>query len=158
MMGALLDRLAMALASGASRRTAVGGFLAGMAASAPWTEAAKNKRKRRRKRKNRAQKERRRAIARYLDYCQSWCDARFDGNPTDIQSCISAAEEGKGPCYSAAEQGPGHFCLRVKKCGKRKYCCPEVPDGGPVTEGACCRKGAICAFINGTFTGDLCVD
>ncbi|MDF3040683.1 MAG: hypothetical protein K0Q71_3389 [Thermomicrobiales bacterium] len=154
-MGVLLDRLAMALASGASRRTAVGGFLAGMAAAAPWTEAAKSKKKRRRQRK----KQRRRAIARYVDYCQSWCDERFEGDEEDIQACISAAEKGKGPCYSAAEQGPGHFCLRVKKCGKRKYCCPEVgSEGDPVTDGSCCPKGTFCAFINGTVSGNLCVE
>lgn len=144
-----IDRLAKMLASGASRREALGAVVAGGAALLPWTAAGKDEKERRR--------QRRRIIRRTLEFCQFWCDEKFTGNEAAIQSCFNAAKTGKGPCYSASEQGPGHFCLRIKKCGDGKYCCPESPSGGPVTEGACCPRGTFCAFINGTVVGELCV-
>lgn len=148
-MGSEIDRLAKALARGASRREALGALLAGGAALLPWTAAGKDKKKRRR--------QRRRVIQRTLEFCQYWCDEKFTGNEAAIQSCLNAARTGKGPCYSAAEKGPGHFCLRVKTCGDGKYCCPSVLASNPVTEGACCARGTVCGFINGTVIGELCV-
>jgi hypothetical protein len=147
-MARIIDEFAKALASGASRRSAVGGIFAGATALLPWTaEAAKrNKRKKQRKR--------RKAIKRYLEYCQFWCEQRFGPETSAIQSCINMAESGKGPCYA---EGPGHFCLRVKKCGKGKYCCPELMSGDPVSEGSCCPKGSFCAFLNGTVLNGFCV-
>ena len=144
-MGDAIDGLSRALASGASRRATFGGVLAGAAAFLPWTAAANRK------------KRRRRAIKRYLRYCEVWCDERFEGNEAAIQDCIAEAEQGKGPCYSRQAKGPGHFCLRVKECGRRKYCCPVINGGGPVTDGSCCEKGTFCAFVNGTVPGELCV-
>ena len=147
-MGSEIDRLAKALASGASRREALGAAGAGVAALLPWTAAGNERKKRRR--------ERRRVIQRTLEFCLYWCDEKFTGDEPAIQSCINAARAGKGPCYSASEQGPGHFCLRVKPCGKGKYCCPSVLGGTPVTEGTCCAKGTVCGFVNGTVIGELC--
>lgn len=147
-MGSEIDRLAKALASGASRREALGAVVAVGAALLPWTAAGKDKKQRRR--------QRRRVIQRTLEFCQFWCDDKFTGNEAAIQSCRGAARAGKGPCYSAVEKGPGHFCLRVKECGARKYCCPSVISGLPVTEGICCAKGTVCGFVNGTVIGELC--
>lgn len=149
-MGSTIDRLSIALASGTSRREALGIILASGAALLPWTAAANEKKKRRR--------QRRKIINRSLEFCESWCKSKFFSDEAAIESCVNAAESGKGPCYAAAEKGPGHFCLRVKKCGDGKYCCPESPDGGPVTEGACCPKSTVCAFLNGTSMGELCAE
>jgi hypothetical protein len=147
-MGKDIDRLALFLASGTSRRAALGALLAGGAALLPWTAAGKDKKKRRR--------QRRKDIARYVAYCQHWCDEKFTGDEEGIHACIDAAKTGKGPCYSATEKGPGHFCLRVKHCPDHKYCCPTVVGDLPVTEGVCCAKGTVCGFINGTSTGEQC--
>jgi hypothetical protein len=147
-MGSEIDRLAKALASGATRREALGAIAAGGAALLPWTAAGKDRKKRRR--------QRRRIIGRTLEFCQFWCGQKFT-EEAEIQSCINAARTGKGPCYSASEKGPGHFCLRVKSCGDRKYCCPSVLGGDPVTEGSCCAKGTTCGFINSTVVDGLCV-
>lgn len=149
-MGSEIDRLAKALASGASRREALGAIVASGAALLPWTATAKDKKTRRR--------QRRRIIRQSFEFCQLWCDETFFGNASAIQSCLNAAKTGKGPCYSATEKGPGHFCLRVKPCGKEKFCCPNVIGGDPVTEGSCCAQGTICGAVNGSFPGLLCED
>jgi hypothetical protein len=156
-MGAMIDEFAKALASAASRRSALAGLLAGVTELLPWTAAAKNKNKNKNKKRKRRQRrrQRRQEIQRYLEYCEFWCEQEFGPVQTEIDACSSAAASGHGPCYSANAKGPGYFCTK-KTCGKHKYCCPVV-EGGPVTEGTCCGKNAFCAFINGTFTGDLCV-
>jgi hypothetical protein len=46
-MGDSLDRLSRALASGASRRLALGGVLTGIAAALPWTAEGKKKKNKR---------------------------------------------------------------------------------------------------------------
>lgn len=148
-MGEAIDQLSKALASGASRRAALGGALVGVAAILPWTAEAKNRKRRR--------KQRHRAFRRYHPYCQSWCADRFLPDAGAAQQCTDDAKQGRGACYAASEQGPGYFCHKVKKCGDGKYCCPSVLGGSPVTEGTCCPTGSSCAFINGTAVTDLCV-
>jgi hypothetical protein len=155
-MSAMIDEFAKALASGASRRSALAGLLASVAAVLPWTTEAKNKAKKRKKRR-RQRRQRQQDIQRYLEFCEVWCGDEFGPVAEDVDACIAAAETGHGPCYSATAKGPGYFCSK-KKCGKHTRCCPNVGFmGGPVTEGACCGKDAFCAFINGTIAGDLCV-
>jgi hypothetical protein len=146
-MGDAIDQFAKALATGRSRREAALGLFASGAAMLPWTSAARGKRK------NKHPKN----LKRYLEYCQSWCDDKFDGDETAIQDCVDAAKNGEGPCYSASSQGPGYFCTKVKHCHRHKYCCPALLAGDPVHEGACCPRGTDCAFINGTFAPKLCV-
>jgi hypothetical protein len=156
-MGEAIDRLAKALASGASRRTALGGLFAASAALLPWTATAKNQKKKNKKKKKRKKRQQRKAYQRYLEYCQIWCDFRFSLDEGQIQPCIQAAEKGQGPCYSALEQGPGYFCHKVQSCGKNQYCCPLLQGGDPVTEGACCPNGTVCPIVNGSVIGNLCV-
>jgi hypothetical protein len=147
-MGEAIDRLAKALASGVSRRSALGGVLAGSAVLLPWTAAAKKRKKKR--------KQERKVYRQYLEYCHSWCGFRFGSSEAEKQSCNKAAKKGKGPCYSATEQGPGYFCHKVTPCGKNQYCCPLLVGGSPVTEGRCCPKGTFCPNLNGTTVNDLC--
>lgn len=135
-----LDQFARALASGTSRRAALGALLAGSAAALPLTsEARKNKNKNKRKRK----------FQEFQESCNVWCDAKFASSIKDQTSCIAKAKEGKGPCYSATEEGPGFYCTNVLIC-KEQNCCPTLNGGAPVKDGVCCTNA--CTFaINGTF-------
>ncbi len=137
-MSDILDGISKALASGASRRAALGGALAGAASTLPWMADAK------RRNRNKSKK-----FKKLLRFCQDWCGSQFMQGTPEFTNCVKKAKEGKGPCYSATEQGPGHFCTKVQPCGK-KTCCPNTTVG-PVTEGECCDKGEACMAANGTF-------
>jgi hypothetical protein len=140
-----LDRFAKALASGTSRRATLGGLFAGLAASLPWTaEAKKNKKQRRRRRRERKRKKQ---FQKFQAACEQWCAQQFGASGDEFDACVKQAKEGKGACYSSAEQGPGYFCTEVEPCGDLN-CCPNIFGGGPVTSGECCETE--CEVLNGT--------
>jgi hypothetical protein len=135
-VGEALDRISRALASGTSRRTALGGLLAGSAVILPWTAEAKKKKHRHKKK-----------FKKFQESCNQWCGDKFGSSGQSFTSCVNKAKEGKGPCYSSTEQGPGFFCTQVKKCGDLN-CCPDLSGGDPVTDGLCCTTD--CEALNGT--------
>ncbi|MFN8591224.1 MAG: hypothetical protein U0031_07130 [Thermomicrobiales bacterium] len=130
-MGSLIDDVSKALASGTSRRAALGALLAGSAASLPWSSEASNQKKRRRFKK-------------YLEYCKQWCGFRNMVGTKQYEECVKKAKNGKGACYRT---GPGRFCLD-KDCPEGTICCPDFVGGDPVTSGECCENP--CTQINGT--------
>lgn len=132
-MGSLIDDVSKALASGSSRRAALGALLAGSAASLPWSSEASNDRKQRRRR-----------FKKYLDYCKQWCGYRNMVGTKPYQECVQKAKEGKGSCYAT---GPGRFCLD-KDCPEGTICCPDFVDSSRVTSGECCED--TCTAVNGT--------
>jgi hypothetical protein len=136
-MGEALDRLAKALASGSSRRVALGGLLTGAAAALPWTTEAKKKKKKRKKKFKKLQ-----------TYCNQWCGEKFGFSGKSFNTCVDKAKEGKGACYSDVAQGPGFYCTHVLQCGELN-CCPTIDGGEPVKDGECCDGD--CALGNGTF-------
>ena len=133
-MGEAFDRLSMALASGASRRSALAGLLAS-AAALPLTASG-------RRRHNRTK-----GFKKYLDFCRTWCGRRFMVGSSEFAQCVAKAKEGKGACYT---EGPGHFCLSLAHCGKEEVCCPFFFSGDPVTQGECCAATEQCSALNGT--------
>jgi len=138
-----LDQFARALATGASRRAALGALLAGSAAALPFSsEAKKNKNKNKRKKK----------FQEFQESCNLWCDARFASSIKDQTSCIAKAKEGKGPCYSATEEGPGFYCTNILIC-KELICCPTLNGGAPVKDGECCSTPCLLT-LNGTLICD----
>ncbi len=137
-MTELLDQFARSLASGASRRAALGALLAGSAAALPFTSEAK-KRKTKRKKK----------FKKFQESCNRWCEAKFASSGQARSACIDKAKEGKGPCYSATEEGPAFYCLTVQKCGDLN-CCPTLVGGAPVKDGVCCSTPCSLTMVNGT--------
>jgi hypothetical protein len=136
-VGEALDRISRALVSGTSRRAALGGMMAGMAASLPWTAEGKKKKRRRKKK-----------FKKFQESCNQWCGDKFGFSGQAFNSCVTKAKEGKGPCYSSTDQGPGFYCTHVLKCGELN-CCPTIIDGDPVKDGQCCTSD--CQVLNGTF-------
>jgi hypothetical protein len=132
-MGEAIDQLAMALASGTSRRAALAGVLAG-ATSLPWTAAGRRR-------------HRNKKFKKYLGHCRIWCGHRFPAGSSELAQCIAKAKDGKGACFA---EGPGHFCLALAHCGKHQVCCPFFLTGDPVTDGECCAAANQCAAPNGT--------
>ena len=138
-MGEAIDRLAKLLASGGSRRAAIGSLLTGAAILLPRPiEASRHRRKRTAR------------FQRFQQFCEEWCDIRFGSGSAESQQCIASAKDGKGPCYSSSLQGPGYFCTQVQQCGKRGLCCPRITTGDPVTDGECCTSGEACRALNST--------
>jgi hypothetical protein len=110
-------------------------------------EAKKNRRRRRRRRKERQKKKR---FAQLQEFCRQWCGEKFDFAGKAFNNCVDKAKEGKGPCYSSTDQGPGYFCSQVLECIEE--CCPDSNTGGnPVTDGECCVDGESCTFLNATY-------
>lgn len=131
-MGEALDLFSKALASGASRRSALAGLLIGATAVLPWTAEAKKKKKKRKKK-----------FKKYQEFCNEWCGAKFELELKSLNECVNKAKEGQGPCYSS---GPGFYCENVLKCGED--CCPTIIGGDPVKDGSCCT--GECVALNGT--------
>lgn len=171
-MGETIDRLAKALAAGASRRETIGALVAGLAAALPWSSAARESpsagqgnfagvgghRRHRRPHhhhghdrhghhKHHHHRGPKPDYAAYLEYCESWCGGWAD-TEQDYENCVEQAQSGKGPCY---ETGPGHYCVRLAHCGKGKSCCPATPwNGVEVTTGVCCTSEEMCDSLNST--------
>jgi hypothetical protein len=113
-MGDALDQFSKSLASGASRRRALGALLAGSVSVLPLTaEGRKNKNKRKRKLQ--------RKFAPYQQACEDW-------------TCLEDARVGKGPCFAA--DGSGAACL--EKCPEGQFCCPALLSTGKVGFVECC--------------------
>lgn len=101
-MNDVLDQFSRALASGASRRRALGALLAGPVSALPFTaEGGKKKRKRRLRRK----------FAPYQQACADWCkvNSQLPNATVNLDLCVENAREGKGPCFGP--DGAGAACL-----------------------------------------------
>ncbi|MEZ4564436.1 MAG: hypothetical protein R2853_17020 [Thermomicrobiales bacterium] len=128
-MSEVLDQLSRSLASGASRRRALGALLASSVSTIPLTaEGRKNRKKRKRKL--------RRRFAPYQQACGDWCqtNAQLPGSTVSLESCLKAAKEGKGPCFGP--DGSGAACL--DQCPKGQFCCPTLLNTGKVGFIECC--------------------
>lgn len=128
-MSDVLDQFSKSLASGASRRRALGALLAGSVGAFPLTaegRKSKNKRKRRLRRK----------FAPYQQACNDWCttNAQLPNATVKLEPCRKAAKEGKGPCF--AEGGSGAACLA--QCSTGQFCCPALLNTGKVGFVECC--------------------
>ena len=175
-MSGVIDDLAKALASGASRLAALaglltGGTLVGGAFVLPWTNEAKKKKTKKKKKKKTQTTQpppsqlpppqpppSQNLFAKFQGLCDVWCRGKFSAGTPAATSCIEAAKIGLGPCYSATEEGPGFHCLGRLGCTAEQTCCPgiEVDLGQPVTGGSCCLPGFQCLpAINGT--GSICI-
>lgn len=137
----MLDRLSKALASDTSRRSALGGLLAGAALTLPWNAEAKNKKK----------KKQRKRFQPFQEFCSEWCGYKFGFSGKAFSTCVEKAKDGQGPCYSPVDQGPGRLCAFVLGCDNGQFCCPiffPEQKGAPVEIGECCVKP--CELLNGT--------
>jgi hypothetical protein len=152
-MGGVIDDLAKALASGVSRRKALAGLAAGAAVTLPWTSEAKKGHKKKKK-KNRSTPQapsvQPAAVSPFVklqSLCDEWCARRFLIKDPGLTSCAKAAQSGTGPCYDAAEEGPGFFCLNKAGCTAEQTCCPgaAVDLGQKVKDATCCPPGTRCS-------------
>jgi hypothetical protein len=128
-MSDVLDQFSRSLASGASRRRAIGALVAGTVSALPLTaEGRKNRNKRKRKL--------RRRFAPYQQACADWCttNAQLPNATVNLEQCLKAAKEGKGPCFAA--DGSGAACL--DKCPTGQFCCPTLLNTGKVAFTECC--------------------
>jgi hypothetical protein len=128
-MGDALDQFSKSLASGASRRRALGALLAGSVSVLPLTaEGRKNKNKRKRKLQ--------RKFAPYQQACEDWCTAnsQLPNATVNLGTCLEDARVGKGPCFAA--DGSGAACL--EKCPEGQFCCPALLSTGKVGFVECC--------------------
>jgi hypothetical protein len=128
-MSDVLDQFSKSLASGASRRRALGALLAGSVSALPLTaEGRKNRKKRNRKL--------RRKFAPYQQACEDWCtfNAQIPNATINLGQCLENARVGKGPCF--AEGGSGAACL--EQCPTGQFCCPALLSTGKVGSIQCC--------------------
>lgn len=128
-MSELLDQFSKSLASGASRRRALGVLVAGSVSALPFTaEGRKSKNKRKRKLRQK--------FAPYQQVCRDWCttNAQLPDATVDLAQFIKAAKEGKGPCF--ATDASGAACLA--QCPKDQFCCPSLLNTGKVGFIDCC--------------------
>lgn len=143
-MGDALDQFSKSLASGASRRRALGALLAGSAFALPFTaEGKKNKNK---KRKKLEQK-----FAPYQRMCNDWCRLNSQQSSSDVNFglCIKDAKIGKGACFGKG--GVGALC--VAQCDATT-CCPSIGSAGDIQRIQCCSSDLCDTAVNGTMFCD----
>jgi hypothetical protein len=141
-MGDALDQFSKSLASGASRRRALGALLAGSVSALPLTaEGMKNKNK---KKKKLQQK-----FAPYQQICDDWCriNSQQPNATVNFGLCIKDAKIGKGDCFSTSKGGVGAQC--VAKCAT-STCCPSIRASGDVSLVECCASEFCNSAVNGT--------
>lgn len=128
-MSDMLDQFSKSLASGASRRRALGALLAGSVGALPLTAEG-------RKHKNRKKRKLRRRFEPFRQACEDWCttNAQLPNATVNLGQCIEAAKEGKGPCFATG--GSGAACL--DQCPKGQFCCPALLNTGKVGFVECC--------------------
>lgn len=145
-MGDALDQFSKSLASGASRRRALGALLAGSALSLPFTAEGK-------KNKNKKKKKLQQKFAPYQGVCEDWCmlNSQQSSSGVNFGLCIRDAKIGKGDCFSPSKGGVGALC--VDKCAATT-CCPTILGSGNVDRVECCASESCDSAINGTM---LCV-
>lgn len=128
-MSDLLDQFSKSLATGASRRRALGALLVGSVSALPLTaEGRKNKNKRNRKQ--------RRKFAPYRQACEDWCkvNSELPNATVQLDKCLEQAKVGKGPCFST--NGAGAACL--DRCPTGQFCCTSLLSSGAVGLVQCC--------------------
>ncbi len=128
-MGDALDQFSKSLASGASRRSALGALVAGSMIALPFTaEGRKSKGKKKRKLRQK--------FAPYQQACEDWCRANslLPNATINFGLCLKKAAEGKGPCF--APEGAGSVCL--DQCTGGQFCCPALLSSGKVGAVQCC--------------------
>jgi hypothetical protein len=138
-MSDMLDQFSKSLASGASRRRAIGALLVGSVSALPFTaEGRKNRNKRKQKLRKR--------FAPYQQVCQDWCttNAQLPNATVNLDQCLKAAKEGKGPCFGA--DGSGSAC--VAQCPKEQFCCPSLLNTGKVGFIDCCTTACGLSLNN----------
>jgi hypothetical protein len=141
-MGNLLDQLSKSLASGASRRQALGALLAGSAVTLPFTADAGKKRNK--KKKKLLQK-----FAPYQQICDDWCrlNSQQANSGVNFGLCTKDAKMGKGDCFSSSKGGVGALC--VAQCDATT-CCPSIGGAGDVMSVQCCSSDLCDTAVNGT--------
>lgn len=128
-MGDALDQFSKSLAAGASRRRALGAFVAGSVSALPFTaEGRKNKNKKKRKLRQK--------FAPYQQACEDWCkvNSQLPNATINFGLCLKKASEGKGECF--APDGAGAACL--DQCPSGQFCCPNLLASGKVGSIQCC--------------------
>lgn len=139
-MGDALDQFSKSLASGASRRHALGALLAGSALALPFTvEGKKNKKKKKLQQK----------FAPYQGVCEDWCriNSQLSNSGVNFGLCVKDAKTGKGDCFSSSKGGVGALC--VGKCDATT-CCPTILGSGDVDRVECCSSESCSSAVNGT--------
>lgn len=141
-MGDALDQFSKSLASGASRRRALGALLAGSALSLPFTAEGK-------KNKNKKKKKLQQKFAPYQGVCEDWCmlNSQQSSSGVNFGLCVRDAKIGKGDCFSPSKGGVGALC--VDKCAATT-CCPTILGSGNVDRVECCASESCDSAINGT--------
>lgn len=138
-MGDILDQFSKSLASGASRRRALGALVAGSISALPLTAEG-------RKKNNKKKRKLRQKFAPYQQVCKDWCttNAQLPNATVNLGQCLSAAKEGKGPCF--ASDGSGGACLA--QCPKDQFCCPSLQATGAIGFIDCCTTACDLSVNN----------
>jgi hypothetical protein len=149
-MSNVIDKVSRALASGVSRRRALAGLTASVAAALPWTSEAKKGRRKKKKKES--------PFVKLQGLCAEWCAGKFETDSPAFAACVSAAKSGAGACYDPSQEGPGFYCLTKAGCSPQQTCCPgfDVILGEPIKDAECCPPGSLC--VNGVnSTTGICV-